>query len=121
MNGNVKLAKFEKDMAAFSEKQHHETQNYIHYLKACGWTFEDAVEWLRVKREKAKIEKAEAEIYKKICEECTSVMYLQPVNNSPQTQTGDSADTFVWICPNKNCMHTIFIQDTLEQIKTRGK
>jgi len=113
--------KFEKDMAVFSDKQHHESQNYLQHLKLCGWTIEDAVEWLKVKREKTKVAQSEAEIYKRICDECKSIMYLQVVNTSSRDQTGDPADTFVWFCSNKACMNTIYIQDTLEQIKMRGK
>jgi hypothetical protein len=115
--------KFEKDMAVFSDKHHHEMQNYFQHLKLCGWTVADAVEWSRLKREKDKLLELEVseEMRQKICDECNSTMYLQTVNSSPQDQTGDPADTFVWFCSNKNCMHTIYIQDTLEQIKARGK
>ena len=116
------IEKFEKDMAVFSDKQHQESQTYLHHLKLCGWVIEDAVEWLRLKREKAKhLTRVKPEIYTRICNACNSVMHLKIVNNSPRNQTGDPADTFVWFCSNKSCMHTIYIQDTLEQIKVRGK
>ena len=113
--------KFERDMAVFSDKQHHEVQNYFQHLKLCGWAIEDTVEWLKLKREKEKLLNDKAEIYKRICDKCNSVMYLQSVNTSAGDQTGDPADTFVWFCSNKDCMHTIYIQETVEQIKTRGK
>lgn len=117
----MNIENFEKDMAVFSNKQHHEAQNYIQHLKLCGWTIEDATAWLKAKRETERLSNAEAEIYKKICNECNSIMYLQPVNTSAGDQTGDPTDTFVWLCSNKDCADTIYIQDTLEQIKSRGK
>jgi len=114
------IEKFEKDMAVFSDKAHHEALNYLKHLKLCGWSIEQASEWLEIKRTNKSVRQASTGRYTKICDDCKSLMYLQPVNSSRGDQTGDPTDTFVWFCSNQNCMNTIYIKDTEEQIKARG-
>ena len=39
--------KFEKDMAAFSFKQHQDALTYLSHLKITGWTVDDAKQWVK--------------------------------------------------------------------------
>lgn len=54
------------------------------------------------------------------CSECSFSMSLYPVNDTPQTQTGDSTDKSVWLCRNKECMNTIYNKETVEELTKKG-
>ena len=54
------------------------------------------------------------------CTECRALMFAYPINDKPETQIDDSTLHSVWICQNKNCLHTIYNKETVEELKARG-
>ena len=53
------------------------------------------------------------------CSECSQKMNLYPVNTVPGDKTGDDSKS-VWICPNKNCMETIYNKQSMQEITEGG-
>ena len=49
------------------------------------------------------------------CSECSAVMNLLPVNQSPSDQTGDDSQS-VWICSNMKCLETIYNKQSVKEI-----
>jgi len=49
------------------------------------------------------------------CPNCNVSMNLQPVNTSSRDQTGDDSNS-VWICPNIECMNTIYNKETIKEL-----
>jgi len=52
----------------------------------------------------------------KACPDCGFPMRIMPVNDKPETQTGDPTDKSVWMCPKKNCMHTIYNKEKPQKV-----
>ena len=119
----MNIKKFEKDMAVFSFKQHQDVLTYIRHLKAMGWILEDAKEW--VEGEKKRLaSNSEGTHYPTFnCPTCSKPMQLLPVNVSDGTKTSDDSKS-VWLCTNKDCMHTIYSKESINEILrniTNGK
>lgn len=121
------MKKFEKDMAAFSDKEHRLVDTYLTHLFAMGWTINVVKEWviqhkkdLKIRREN--INNNYKEYADKLikCPECQIFMQLLPVNIDKATQTGDNSKS-VWLCQNKNCMHTIYNTETVQEILNKQR
>jgi|GEM_PF-3224852 len=114
---------FRKDMAAFSFKQHQETLTYLSHLEASGWTIEDARKW--VAGEQKKLADRSKGIPSQVfpCPICQKRMMLLPVNVDKATKTNDNSKS-VWLCSNKDCMHTIYsdrtVQDVMKELIKAG-
>ena len=114
--------RFEKNMAVFSFKQHQDILTYLIRLKATGWTIEDAEEYVKIKKEEmSQAGKKQVKIPTIQCPLCPAIMFLYPVNINPSTQTGDTKDNSVWLCQSKNCMHTIYNTQTVEEISSKKR
>lgn len=118
--------KFEKDMAAFSSKDHRLVDTYLTHLFTTGWTLEDAKEWI-VKHKKNLLTRQievnkTAKQWNKIalkCPLCQTTMNLLPLNFSPATLTGEDSKS-VWLCSNKDCMNTIYNKESVNEIIRKG-
>lgn len=113
--------KFEKDMAAFSFRQHQDVLTYLSHLEANGWTIEDAKEWIQRERDRKQRETKAFEEQQKDylaslpkCPKCQSPMQILPVNTRPGDQTGDDSKSMM-LCMNKECMHTIYSTKTVQE------
>jgi len=115
----VDISKFENDMAAFGFGQHQDALTYFDQLKNCGWTIEDAREWINKKRKKMSSKPFRTIMFK--CPDCRSPMRLLEVNTGPATRTNDNSES-VWLCTNKACMNTIYNKKSVNEIlKNHGK
>jgi len=115
--------KFEKDMAVFDFRQHQEVLTYLTYLNEKGWTIEDVKGWMDERKRILDENKEQAEREQKAyeekmlkCPKCGSTMFIRPVNIDNKTQTGDSKDKSVWMCPDKECLYTIYNEKTVQEI-----
>uniref|UniRef100_A0A6M3L6Q6 Uncharacterized protein n=1 Tax=viral metagenome TaxID=1070528 RepID=A0A6M3L6Q6_9ZZZZ len=98
--------------------------NIINHLKEHGKTIDDFVDYANEMNE---IHKNEIKIREKnkpsdglkpiTCPECKHPMFLRLVNIDAATKTGDNSKS-VWICFNKDCMHTEYSEKTIEQWRT---
>jgi len=113
----INFEKFEKDMAAFSFKQHQDVLTYLLHLETKGWTLEDAQSWIEAKRLKLQTKQTSWASFQ--CPICQASMQLLSVNVSPATQTNDDSKS-VWLCANKECMHTIYNKESLQEILKKG-
>jgi len=112
--------KFETDMAAFGFNQHQDVLTYLSHLETMGWTIEDAKLWVTEKKAKVIEQKTKVTLQTSLifnCPECSLRMRLLSVNDTSATQTGDSTDKSMWLCPNRECMHTIYNKQTLEELR----
>jgi hypothetical protein len=121
MDLHMSYEKFEKDMAAFSFKQHQDVLTYLKHLKRSGWTIQDAESWVTALQKKSAIQSQKIAMPVFECSLCSDPMQLLPVNNTPGARTGDSTDNSVWICQNSECMHTIYNKETIAELSQRGK
>ena len=107
--------KFEKDMAAFSFKQHQDALTYLSHLKITGWTVDDAKQWVK----NIANENTYREVIKKLCPICSIPMRLLPVNINPETQTGDNSQS-VWVCSSIDCRNVIYNEESVNDIIRKG-
>lgn len=123
--------KFEKDMAAFSWKQHQEFVGYFKHLTQMGWTLNDSDKFvaleLKQKRDEVagqKEERINQQRFMKKCPDCGTPMQLFPVNTCPGCMTGDDSQS-VWLCTNKVCMSAVYntksVGEIIKQQNKRGK
>ena len=113
------IEKFEKAMNAYTFGQHNDIKTYLDTLKMLGYVIDDLYIYLKTKRETEAETITGNKLYKQ-CPECAAIMLLLPVNDKPQTQTGDDSKN-VWICRHPACLHTIYIKETIEQIEEQLK
>ena len=107
--------KFEKDMEVFSFGQHQDVLTYLNHLKSKGWTIEDAKNWIE-EQQKSIVKQQKLYEARPKCPECQQPLRGFPVNTEPGNQTGDSTDKSMWLCPNPECMHTIYNKQTLKEL-----
>ena len=117
------IDKFEKDMSVFGFKHHQDFLTYFDLLEKKGWSVEDVKKYVEAKKEKLDKDRRQAirnqEAYNKKmlkCPKCSTVMFIRPVNIDAKTQTGDPKDKSVWMCPNEECLHTIYNEKTAQEI-----
>ena len=114
----MNIEKFEKDMAVFSFAHHQDVLTYLIHLEKSGWTLKDVKEWIEEKRRLlVSEEKTLAVSYN--CPKCNTFMRLLPVNFTRATLTEDDSQS-VWLCPNSNCMHTIYNKESVEELSQKG-
>lgn len=109
--------KFEKDMALFSFNKQQDILTYLDHLKAKGWTVENVRWWVEEqKKALAKENEKQKKTVKPLlkCPNCQTPMRLLPVNITPGTRIGDDSKS-VWLCPNKECMHTEYSPKTVQE------
>jgi NAD-dependent dihydropyrimidine dehydrogenase PreA subunit len=100
--------------------------NIARHLEKNGKSIEDYLEYTDYMMEKRleKIAKTEKRrpvyIDRYSCSECDRPMILRDVNTNPGNQTGDDSRS-VWICPNKNCMHTEYSAMSVSEWKDKLK
>lgn len=111
----MNIERFEKDMAVFSFKQHQDVVAYLNRLETSGWTMEDAREWIGRKRKRFAKQTKGIPSPVLPCPLCGNQMNPLPVNINKATQTEDDSKS-VWLCQNKQCMHTIYSKQTLEEL-----
>lgn len=114
----MEFEKFEKDMAAFTLAQHQDTLNYLDHLEVKGWTVEDAKKWIEEKKKTLHLPQGE-ETQGFICPLCGKEMHLLSVNITKSTQTEDGSKS-VWLCPKKDCMHTIYNKESIAELSMKG-
>lgn len=116
---------FERKMGAFGFRQHEEFLTYYETLRSCGLTPQDVREFVLKKQELN--QKEEELLRKKLeawdkkmlrCPKCSTKMSLFSVNNLSGNQTGDNSLS-MWLCPNKNCLHTIYNKEKIQEILER--
>jgi len=107
--------KFKKDMEVFSFKQHQDVLTYLNHLEASGWTVEDAKEWIEMEKKKLADNSQGTPYLVFSCPICSKHMNLLPVNVNEATKTNDGSKS-VWICSNKDCMHTIYNIESIDEI-----
>ena len=114
--------KFKEDMAFYSFGQHQDFLTYLFHLEATGWTIEDAREWVagekeRMGQQSANAKKQHEEYIASLpkCPDCQAPMQILPVNTRPGDQTGDDSKSML-LCSNKECMNTIYNQQTVQDI-----
>lgn len=101
--------------------------NLLKHLKKHEVTTEEVIEYvenLKIEGRKHRKER-EAQLIassKRLqpCPECNSIMKIFPVNDKPNTQTGDPTDKSVWLCGNKECMHVIYNKAPIKEITKAG-
>ena len=113
---------FEEKMAVFGFEKHQEFLTYFKTLKGFGLTVKD-VEAFLDKRHKV-VQQEEEALKKKIaawnkrmprCPGCSSIMGLFSVNTISANQTEDASKS-MWLCTNKNCLHTIYNKESVNLI-----
>jgi len=111
----MNIEKFEKDMMVFSFRQHQDVLTYLSHLEASGWTIEDAENW--IEGEKKRLTLGEKNIPSPVflCPLCSSPMQLLQVNVDNATKTDDDSKS-VWLCSNKECLDTIYNNETIQDI-----
>ena len=107
--------KFEKDMTVFSFKQHQDVLTYLSHLETKGWTIEDVKEWVEGEKERLASNSGDTPYPIFNCPTCSTPMQLLPVNVSEGTKTNDDSKS-VWLCSNKECMHTIYNKESINEI-----
>lgn len=126
MMEETKAKKFEEATAAFPLGFKQDVIAYLTTLKDHGFTIDDIKDFHKYKLlESRRVEKEiENEIIKKRaairCPECPGLMLLLPVNDRPETQTGNPKDRSVWMCQNNECGETIYNEQTAEEIIKSG-
>lgn len=109
--------KFEKDMAAFSLKQHQDFLTYLKTLKRFGYSFADAENYIEAKKSNMNVNTEPGRSILIKCPECGSRAAILPVNDKPSTRTGDASKS-VMMCHNHQCMYTEYSDKTVgERIK----
>ena len=116
----MRLINFEKAMGAFTFGQQQDFIIYLTTLKRSGYTIEDAIKYVKIKQRK-NIKLTKNKNTQKSCTKCNGIMLLYSVNDSANTQTGDPKDKSVWLCQSKNCMHTIYNTQTVEEIISKKR
>lgn len=115
--------KFEKDMAVFAFRQHQDTLIYLRHLEVSGWTIEDAKEWVADEQKRLADQSKGVPSPVFPCPICSKPMGLLPVNVDKATKTNDNSKS-VWLCSNKDCMHTIYsdrtVQDVMKELIKAG-
>lgn len=82
----------------------------------------EKMEKAKLDLEKIELEKKERHSWNKFalkCPECKEPMGLFPINTELGDQTGDDSQS-VWICPNNDCMETIYNKQTIQEILKKG-
>jgi len=110
--------RLEKDMRSFTFSQHQEFVSYYTYITKKGWTIEDVRVWVKdkIKQAEMRTKAAKKQIKTRKCPECSTEMFLRPVNIDAKTQTGDPKDKSVWMCPNEKCLHVIYNEKSVKEI-----
>lgn len=114
-----KMEEFEQDLAAYSFGFQQDAVQYLKTLKQLGYGLDDLHDYVKAKQiilGKLQAEKGELS---QQCPECPALMLLLPINDKPETQTGDNSKS-VWLCQNKKCMNTIYNTQTLEELSSKG-
>ena len=117
------IADFENALGVYSFGFQQEFIQYLETLKQRGYEVADVYNYVEAKKKVLKKESAEAakdDTLIQPCSECPGIMFLLPVNDKPENQTGDPTDKSVWICQNNRCMHTIYNKETIEEIIKAG-
>ena len=109
------IKKFKKDMEVFSFKQHQDTLAYLSHLEASGWTIEDAREWVAGEQKRLAVQSKGTPSQAFPCPVCQKRMMLLPVNVDKATKTDDNSKS-VWLCSNKECMNTIYNNESVNEI-----
>ena len=118
--------KFKIAMGAFSDGFIQDVLTFLITLKHKGYTLDDVESYREFKKasDLAEEEKVKAFIAKKgptkDCPECPAIMLALQVNTGPGNQTGDPSEHTVWLCQNKDCMHTIYNKESIDEILRRG-
>jgi len=109
----INTDKFEKDMAAFSFKQHQDFLTYFDRLNQLGYSINDVENYVNERKSRVKTAFKPGPQIK--CPECGAPMMVLPVNDKPSTQTRDNSRS-VLICRNKECMHTVYSEKTAKDM-----
>lgn len=115
---------FEKALQAYTFSFHQNIVQYLETLKQKGYTLDDVKDFVFAKRKL--IEKdieaftKKQKLMEQECPECSGLMLLLPVNDTPGTQTGEPGDKSVWLCQNNRCMETIYNEKTMGEIIKSG-
>ena len=89
------------------------------HLKNNNVSIEEVIQYISDLRKNGKKTKVKKTLI--FCSVCNSPMELFPVNDKPETQTGDLTDNSVWLCRNKKCMYTIYNNETVKEITDMSK
>lgn len=121
-----KAKHFEKATEAFKLGFQQDVVAYLETIRQRGFAVDDIKDYHEYKLQEAgKIERDVLDDLKKNnvlqdCPECPGAMLLLPVNDKPESQTGDPRDRSVWVCQNSECMETIYNEETADEIRSGG-
>jgi len=102
---------------ALNHKTLNKLRNVIIHLREHGKTTDDFLEYAKEYNEnhrKVMLEVEKVRASQVLCSECKRPMGLRPVNFDNATKTNDNSKS-VWMCFNKDCMHTEYSEKTIEQ------
>lgn len=112
------LEEFENALVAYDFRFQQDVVQYLETLKQTGYTLVDVYSYIETKRSLLQESLIESTRTIQNCPECPALMFLLPVNDKPETQTGDDSKS-VWLCQNKKCMYTIYNKKTVEEISKK--
>jgi hypothetical protein len=91
------------------------------HVRRAGYNMEDVQRYFDTQLAEAQKRLAEEDAHARLyfahakrCPDCGAVMHLYPVNSSPRDHVGGKYKS-QWVCPNPNCMETLYSHKTMPQ------
>lgn len=115
------IEKFEAALTMYHFGYLQDITQFLETLKQQGYTLDDFQSYVKAKRkalQESSTKVTEVKTTSQQCSKCSALMLLLPVNDKPETQTGDPTDKSVWMC--QKCMHTIYNKQTLKELRSKG-